>query len=173
MQRRHLLATGASAFASSALAGCVTGENGTDSTTEQRTRTTARTTTDPSEEPWNDSETTTESFPQNPENEPDPSQYVRVANEGEDGTSHAVALEVYHEDAGEIVHDRTHTIDAGESKTVYDTTDAEPTGIDSFEVTCAFDDQERTVGVETNECYGWAEFVVTADDELLASYTIC
>jgi hypothetical protein len=176
MKRRTLIATTAGAVASVAAAGCLTDDAPGASTTERTTTldddTTIRSppeTTEPSTPT-----TTEESFSwSEASNEPDPSKYVRLGNEGEDGVAHTVSLEVYHEATGEVVHDRTHTVAAGETKTVYDTADANPTGVDSFRVTAAFEGESKEVGIETSECYGSAQFVVSSENELRASYTIC
>lgn len=34
-------------------------------------------------------------------------------------------------------------------------------------------DPSKEVRIETSECYGWAEFVIDAEDELRGTYTIC
>lgn len=178
MNRRTLLGTATSALASAALAGCLTDDEPGASTTERSTTPddTATTrsgteTTDPSrptETTDDDSNWWSEAA-----NEPDPSKDVILVNDGEDGVAHTVGLEVYRESTGTVVHDQSHEISANGEIVAYDTADANPDGIETFRVTCTFEDQTETVTIETSECYGWAEFVVDAEDELRGLYTIC
>jgi hypothetical protein len=180
VHRRTLLATAASAVASVATAGCLTDDEPGASTTERSTvpddeRTDATSVRPETTGPSTPTETTDDdsNWVSELESEPDPSKLIRLGNDGEDGVEHDLAIEIYHEATGKVVHDRTHTVAAGETITAYDTADANPTGIDTFRATCEFESDSKQVRIETNECYGWAEFVVSAEDELRGSYTIC
>ncbi|MFC6953693.1 hypothetical protein [Halorubellus litoreus] len=179
MNRRTLLGTATSALASVALAGCLTddepGAPTTDrsatpddtATTRSGSETTGRSTT-PADTTDDDSNWWSEAA-----NEPDPSKDVILGNDGEDGVAHTVDLEVYREATGTVVHDQSHEISAGGEIVAYDTADANPDGVEAFRITCTFEDQTETVTIETSECYGWAEFVVSAEDELRGTYAIC
>lgn len=178
MNRRTLLAALASSTTAVGFAGCLTESRGRVETTERTATTTKDSTTASSGPPSTTREpsTTTEGTGaswQKAANTPDPEKRVIVENRGKDGDAHDVAVKVYHVDADEVVHDRTHSISAGERRIVYRTEDANPSGVDEFEVAVAFDGQRRTVTIETSECYGWPQFTVAADDELRAGYGIC
>lgn len=185
MNRRTLLATAASAAGSVAAAGCLTGDDSGASTSERTTTPdddseTSRSgtaTTDSAEttEPSTPTETTDDdsSWWSEAANEPDPSKEVRLVNEGEDGVAHTVDLEVYRETTGTVVHDERHEIPADAEVVAYDTAAANPDDVEAFRITCTFEDQTETVTIETSECYGWAEFVLSAEDELQGIYAIC
>ncbi|WP_323677038.1 hypothetical protein [Halorubellus sp. PRR65] len=180
MNRRRLLATTASAVASVAVAGCLTDDEPGASTTDRSTTPDdgrPDTTSAPSDTTGQSTPTKTtddDSFGwSEAANEPDPSKLIRLGNEGEDGLAHTVALEVYREATGTVVHDENHVIPANGEVKAYDTATANPDGIESFRVTCTFEEQTKTVTIETSECYGWAEFVVSAEDALRGTYTIC
>ncbi|WP_227130801.1 hypothetical protein [Halorubellus salinus] len=179
MNRRTLLATATSALSSVVLAGCLTDDEPGASTSERSTTPHDGTETERSGSEPSGSSTPTETTDDDSTwwseaaNEPDPSKEVRIGNDGEDGVAHSVGLEVYREATGTVVHDERHEVPAGSELVAYDTADANPDGVEAFRITCTFEDQTETVTIETSECYGWAEFVVTADDELDGTYTIC
>lgn len=179
MNRRTFVATATGVVASVAAAGCVTDDEPGASTTERSTTSDDDTATTRSGTETTAPSTPTETTDDDPSwwseasNEPDPSKDVKLVNDGEDDVAHTVDLEVYREATGTVVHDQSHEVPANAEVVAYDTADANPDGVEDFPVTCTFEDQTETVGVETSECYGWAEFVLSAEDELLGTYTIC
>ena len=178
MNRRTLLAATASATATVAAAGCLTDDAPGASTTERTTTADdgSETTRSGTEPTTSSTRTTTDddsNWVSEASNEPDPSKTVRLVNDGEDGVAHTVHLEVYREATGTVVHDQSHEIPANSEVLAYDTADANPDGVEAFRVTAEFDGDSKQVRIETSKCYGWAEFVISAEDEFRASYAIC
>jgi hypothetical protein len=102
--------------------------------------------------------------------QPDPDHDIVVANRlDRNATMHVT---VVREATNETVYDATVTVVPGE-RTVYNTAQANPDGIESFRVVAERGGDRTSVTILTSDCYGDA-IVSAADDGGVAStYSIC
>jgi hypothetical protein len=175
VRRPHLLTAGASALATVALVGCLDGTaNGTESTdrapdsgvvtgeieTTQATPAAAEATPD---------ETTV-----HPIDTPDPDHDIWVENETERTRRLRVTVTHHVEDGqDELVHESTHELAPKGSKYVYNLSEANPDGVERFEVFGESGDQTTSRFMATSECYLDCGIVLRERGELVVERPIC
>ncbi|NHN40296.1 hypothetical protein G9C85_01425 [Halorubellus sp. JP-L1] len=190
MKRRPLLATGASTLvAVVGLAGCLddTGSDpGTDDGTDGPTGTlpddteqppgtgTASGTTDgePTDGGTTDGETTGDATTDGwGMNEPEPDHEVIVANNYDEAVT--LSVTVRRRESGEVVHESEHELDSDGSEMAYNLADANPDGVEPFEVSAESDGKTAAETIETSACYGDAAVTREYDGGLSVGYSIC
>lgn len=105
----------------------------------------------------------------------DPAHLVVVRNE--DDLAHRVRVTVRDRRRHLSMYTWASTVEPGYDDPVYDVADADPTGVQSYEVRIAFavydDDRAASTVVWTNQCHGDATLSVTANGGLEASADTC
>ena len=72
-----------------------------------------------------------------------------------------------------VVHDQTHAVQPGETTTVYNTRQADPDGIEEFNISVATNGSTDSLRMKTNECWGDVVGRVNASDGVSLVYAIC
>lgn len=101
---------------------------------------------------------------------PDPDHEVVVENRL-DGEA-TLRVRVVREATNETVYDESVTLPPGE-RTVYNTAQADPDGVESFRVVAQRGGDSASVTIRTSECYGDAIVSPTEDGGVDATYSIC
>lgn len=116
--------------------------------------------------------TPTETVPGHSEaaQEPDPDLPISVQNRHDEPRSLSLAVA---RDGGDVVHESDHDLDPGDDYEAYNLREADPEGVERFDVIVEAGDARREISVRTNECYGNARVGFDAAGELFASYDIC
>jgi hypothetical protein len=102
---------------------------------------------------------------------PDPDHAVAVENN--DTGSVTVRVAVRRERTGKAVYDRTHTVQPHEDKTVYNTRQAGPDGVETFLVDISAAGSSERITVDTNACFGDVRALITEAGELDTIYSVC
>jgi hypothetical protein len=102
---------------------------------------------------------------------PDPDHAVAVENN--DIESATVRVAVRRKRTGKAVYDRTHTVQPHEDKTVYNTRQAGPDGVETFLVDVSAAGTSERVAVDTNACFGDVRALITEAGELDTVYSTC
>lgn len=182
MRRRVLIATGASAFTAFALAGCLDGTGGdpTDGTdaptetlpgsTEPPASTNSKATATDGTSTTGDPKTTRvgSSYASN---EPNPDHEVIVEND--DDVTTTIRVTVTRVETETVVYDERHELQPGASRSVYNLKEANPDGIEPFEVRARSDGATDAETIETSSCYGNVIVSRDADGELTVIYAVC
>jgi len=104
-------------------------------------------------------------------NQPDPDKHVLLANQwNENVTMH---VRVIREATNETVHDGTYELAPGSERTVYNTSAADPDGIERFTVVLTARGTTERVDIETSQCYGEAYGEIQSDGTVYLYYSIC
>ena len=103
--------------------------------------------------------------------QPEPSRPVTVRNGW--NRSVEVHVSVVRETTNGTVHEATYDLPAGTERTVYDTAEAEPDGIERFTVTVSARNATESVTIETSRCYGDVYAETGSDGELFVTYAVC
>jgi hypothetical protein len=104
------------------------------------------------------------------EPQPDPDHDIVVVNRlGGNATMHVT---VVREATNETVYDATVTVAPGE-RTVYNTGQADPDGIEAFRVVAERGGDRTSVTIRTSDCYGDAIVSATDDGGVASTYSIC
>ena len=82
-------------------------------------------------------------------------------------------VRIVRETTNETVLDETYDLSTGTGRTVYNTADANPDGIERFTVTVTARNTTESVPIRTSRCFGDAYADVTEDGELSVYYAIC
>lgn len=117
-----------------------------------------------------DTTTETESGHDELAQRPDPDLPIRVQNRHDEPRT--LSLTVARE-GGDVVYESVLELDAGDDYEAYNLQEADPEGVERFDVVAEADDSRREISVRTNECYGDARVGFDATGELFASYDIC
>lgn len=104
-------------------------------------------------------------------NQPDPDKHVRLENEWNETVT--MRVRVVREATNETVHDGTYDLAPGAERTVYNTSAADPDGIERFTVVVTARGTTERVTIETSQCYGAAYGTVQSDGTVYAYYAIC
>lgn len=96
---------------------------------------------------------------------------VYLANQGSESATFAIT--VVRNATGEIVHNKSHIIDPGEEREVYNTDRAAPNGIETFEIYWTERNESGQVDIKTNQCYGDAYVMIREDGTASSTYSIC
>jgi hypothetical protein len=72
-----------------------------------------------------------------------------------------------------VVHDQTHTVQPEETATIYNTRQADPDGIEEFNLSVATNGSTDSLRMKTNECWGDVVARVSASDGVSLVYAIC
>lgn len=102
---------------------------------------------------------------------PDPDHAVAVENN--DTGSVTVRVAVRRKETGKAVYDRTHRVQPHEDKTVYNTRQAGPDGVETFLVDVSAAGSSERVTVDTNACFGDVRALITEAGELDTVYSVC
>lgn len=85
-----------------------------------------------------------------------------------------INLEILRDSTGQVVYTDTLVLNSGEKREgVYNFQKADPNGIESFNITSEYQDQERSVEIETDDCFGDTTIEVTSDGSLFPFYSTC
>lgn len=164
MKRRTMISMVGATLWSTTMAGCLDADTGADDRSPSPTSSPSPT---PTSSP---SPTPTEAPPSTESNDPDPDLPIHVENRHD--ATHTIALTVTRE-SGETVHEETYEVTAGADREVYNLDEADPDGVESFEIEATMDDRTASATVETSSCYGEAIVAVSEDGELHVTYSIC
>lgn len=104
-------------------------------------------------------------------NQPDSDKAVYVRNDW--NRSVEMRVRVVRDATNETVHDETYDLPPGAGRTVYDVSEADPDGIESFTVVATARNATERVTIRTNRCYGDAHAEVRDDGTLYVYYAIC
>lgn len=125
---------------------------------------------EPSPTPTSPGTDTDEYLSREAANEPDPDLPINVTNRHDE--THEVSVTIARE-SGETVYDETVAIEAGEDREIYNIEDADPDGVEAFDVRAAMDGQTESVRVETSACYGLVDIGINGNGEFRMTYAIC
>lgn len=103
--------------------------------------------------------------------QPDPDKEVRVENAW--NRTAEVRVRVIRVATNETVYDETLSLEPSTERTVYNVSEADPDGIESFRVVATFANTTGSVTIETSGCYGDAFVEITDEGELYPYYAIC
>ncbi|MFB6090750.1 MAG: hypothetical protein ABEJ97_06785 [Halobellus sp.] len=103
--------------------------------------------------------------------QPDPDKEVRVENAWNRTVD--LRVRVVRVATGETVYDENLTVEPGAERVVYNTSEANPDGIESFRVVATARNTTKRVTIETNACYGNVYVEITEEGELYPYYAIC
>ncbi len=106
--------------------------------------------------------------------QPDPDKEVIVENQWNQSVT--VHVRVVREITNTTVHNERYQLDSGNpsrSRSVYDTTAAEPDGIEEFTVEVTARNTTKQVMIRTSMCYGSVYAEIREDGELYLYYAIC
>jgi hypothetical protein len=147
-------------------AGCLSGVSG-DTTpspteTELPTVTQTGTTATATETPWDH---------RSASNQPDPDKAVTLKNRWTERVE--MQVRVVRDATNETVHDETYTLSPGAGRTVYDISEADPAGVESFTVVVTARNTTERVSIETSACYGNAYAEIQDDGTMYVYYAIC
>lgn len=104
-------------------------------------------------------------------NEPDPSKHVRLENRWDETVT--IDVRVVRNATGMTVHNASYDLDPGADRTVYNTVEADPDGIEGFTIVASARNTTDRVRIETSECYGYAHATVADGGALELYYPIC
>lgn len=103
--------------------------------------------------------------------QPEPHHSVGLTNAW--NRSVEVRVTVVREATNETVHERTYALEPGSDRTVYDTAEANPDGVETFTVTATALNATGSASVETSRCYGNVYAEIERDGGLFVTYAIC
>jgi hypothetical protein len=117
-------------------------------------------------------DTPTETVPGHEEaaQEPDPDLPITVENRDEE--PHSLTLTVAR-GSGEVVHESVEELDPVAEYEAYNLRQADPDGVERFQVAIEAGGSRREITVRTNECYGDVRVGFESSGELFATYVIC
>jgi hypothetical protein len=164
MHRRTLLTTVA-AILSGFTAGCSTTDDRTNADAERSTTSGASTTT------TRRTATATTTREPHPSNVPEPNHEVLLWND--DDEPHTLALAVQSRQRTDVVHQGTYEVAPGEKRSAYNLAEADPVGIERFEIRGEPDDRTRTVTIWTTACHGHVYFEWSEDYPFIGDSSIC
>jgi hypothetical protein len=104
-------------------------------------------------------------------NQPDPNKHVTLTNRWDETVT--MQVRVIREATNETVHDGSYNLAPGAERTVYNTSAADPDGIERFTVVVTARGTTERVDIETSQCYGEAYGEVQSDGSLYLYYSIC
>ena len=104
-------------------------------------------------------------------NQPDPNKHVTLTNMWDETVT--MQVRVIREATNETVHDGSYDLAPGAERTVYNTSAADPDGIERFTVVVTARGTTERVDIETSQCYGEAYGEVQSDGSLYLYYSIC
>jgi len=104
-------------------------------------------------------------------NQPDPNKHVTLTNRWNETVT--MRVRVIREATNETVHDGSYDLAPGAERTVYNTSAADPDGIERFTVVLTARGTTERVGIETSQCYGEAYGEVQPDGTVYLYYSIC
>jgi len=84
-----------------------------------------------------------------------------------------VTATVVRETTGETVHNRTYTLQPDETMSAYNTRQANPDGIEEFNVSVTSGGSTDSFTLETDQCMGDVIAQVTESDGIDMVYSIC
>ena len=102
---------------------------------------------------------------------PDPNHQIQIENEISDSVT--VTVTVLREQTGETVHNQTYTLQPNETVTAYNTRQANPDGIEPFNVSVTSGGSTDSFTLETDQCMGDLIARVTESDGIDMLYSIC
>lgn len=105
------------------------------------------------------------------EDQPDPHHSVRLDNNWNQGVD--VHVRVTRGATNTTVHNETYTLQPGSERTAYNVAEAEPDGIETFDVAITALNSTENTEIQTNKCYGNAFARIQDNGELFVSYSIC
>lgn len=103
--------------------------------------------------------------------QPDPNKEVNLENRW--NKSAEMRVSVIRDETNETVHNDTYTLDPGEDRTVYNVSEADPNGIESFTVAVTAQNTTERISIKTNKCYGDSYAEIQDDGSLYLYYAIC
>lgn len=105
------------------------------------------------------------------DDQPDPHHSVQLENNWNQSVE--VHVRVIREATNTTVHNETYTLEPGSERTVYNVAEAEPDGIETFDVAITALNTTENTGIRTSKCFGNAFARIQNDGELFVSYSIC
>ncbi|MFB6118039.1 hypothetical protein [Halosegnis sp.] len=103
--------------------------------------------------------------------QPDANKRVQVANEWNQSVT--VSVRVVRVATNETVYATRSEVAPGTDRIVYNLTAADPTGVESFQITVTARNTTQSVTIQTNKCYGDAYAQIREDGSLYVYYAIC
>lgn len=174
MNRRHVLASAGTLIAG--LAGCLeTTQGDAPSSTETPTEDTPAEDTPAEDTPDADESAESTETPSDSSglaeaaNQPNADHPVRVINH--DDSAYSVSVKITQD--GETIDTVTHESNPDANDVVYNLRQADPDGIEEYDVTATLGNQSETVKVRTNDCFGDVNVVIQSDGSLFVTYSIC
>lgn len=102
--------------------------------------------------------------------EPNPDLPIHVENRHEEPQSLSLTIS---RSGGEVVHESGYDLAPGDDYEAYNLREADPDGVERFDVAVEAGEARREISVRTNECYGEARVGFDTAGELFATYSIC
>jgi len=102
---------------------------------------------------------------------PDPNHQIQIENEISDPAT--VTVSVLREKTGKTVYNQTYTLQPNETVTAYNTQQANPDGIEEFNVSVTSGGSTDSFTLETDQCMGDVIARVTESDGIDMVYSIC
>ena len=103
--------------------------------------------------------------------QPDPRHSVQLENNWNQSVD--VHVRVMRDATNTTVHNETYTLEPGSERTAYNVVEAEPDGIETFDIAITALNTTENTEIRTSECFGNAFARIRDDGELFVSYSIC
>jgi hypothetical protein len=169
MRRRTLLGTTA-AVLSLTVAGCSGTDDGTSTDPASSTDAASSTRPEATTRPTDPATATTTREP-HPSDVPDPDHAVLLWNDTDETKTLALTVESLRR--YDPVHEATYEVAPGEDRRVYNLADADPVGIERFEIRGESNGRTQTVTISTNACHGHVYFEWSQDYPFIGDSSIC
>ncbi|WP_459192157.1 hypothetical protein [Halosimplex sp. J119] len=104
-------------------------------------------------------------------NRPSADHALSIENYGNESATFDVT--VVRNATGEVVHNRSYTVEPGERREVYNTNESDPDGVETFDFRWEARNESGTIDIETNSCYGTVLLSIDRDGSASGTYTIC
>lgn len=105
------------------------------------------------------------------EDQPAPYHSVKVENNWNQSVD--LHVRVMRDATNTTVHNETYTLEPGSERTAYNVAEAEPEGIETFDIAITAMNTTENTEIRTNKCFGSAFARIQNDGELFVSYVIC
>jgi hypothetical protein len=105
------------------------------------------------------------------DDQPDPSHSVQLENSWNQSVD--VHVRVIRNATNTTVHNETYTLEPGSERTAYNVVEAEPEGIETFDVAIRVLNTTESTKIRTSKCFGYAFARIRDDGELFVSSSIC
>lgn len=105
------------------------------------------------------------------DDQPDPHHSVQLENNWNQSVD--VHVRIIRDATNTTVHNETYTLEHGSERTAYNVAEAEPDGIETFDVAITALNTTENTEIRTSKCFGNAFAQIRSDGELFVSYSIC